>query len=60
MNSHSNRKTVKLESRERASEFKRFYEITTIVGVGGGGTVYAGKILAIDQFFVIKSYRTTQ
>jgi len=36
------RKTVKLDSRERASEFKRLYEITTIVGVGGGGTVYAG------------------
>ena len=42
MNSHHERKTVKLDSRERASEFKRLYEITTIVGVGGGGTVYAG------------------
>lgn len=42
MNSHHDRKSVKLDSRERASEFKRLYEITTIVGVGGGGTVYAG------------------
>ena len=43
MNSPFDRKSVKLDSRERASEFKRLYEITTIVGVGGGGTVYAGK-----------------
>jgi len=36
------RKTIKLESRERAQEFKKLYEITGVVGVGGGGTVYGG------------------
>ena len=36
------RKTVKLDSRERSSEFRKLYEITGVVGVGGGGTVYAG------------------
>ena len=36
------RKTVKLDPRERNSEFKKLYEITGVVGVGGGGTVYAG------------------
>ena len=37
------RKNIKLESRERSSEFRKLYEITGVVGVGGGGTVYAGK-----------------
>jgi len=36
------RKNIKLESRERSSEFRKLYEITGVVGVGGGGTVYAG------------------
>lgn len=39
------RKTVKLDSRERSSEFRKLYEITGVVGVGGGGTVYAGMLL---------------
>ena len=38
------RKNIKLDSRERSSEFRKLYEITGVVGVGGGGTVYAGKI----------------
>lgn len=36
------RKNIKLDSRERSSEFRKLYEITGVVGVGGGGTVYAG------------------
>ena len=42
--SRLNRKTVKLDPRERSSEFKKVYEITGVVGVGGGGTVYAGTV----------------
>ena len=40
------RKTVKLDSRERSSEFRKLYEITGVVGVGGGGTVYAGMLFS--------------
>ena len=43
------RKTVKLDSRERSSEFRKLYEITGVVGVGGGGTVYAG--MTVKLFF---------
>ena len=41
------RKNIKLESRERSSEFRKLYEITGVVGVGGGGTVYAGNVLTL-------------
>jgi len=43
------RKTVKLDSRERSSEFRKLYEITGVVGVGGGGTVYAGMTVKKEQ-----------
>jgi len=45
------RKTVKLDSRERSSEFRKLYEITGVVGVGGGGTVYAGMTVKLYFFF---------
>ena len=45
------RKTVKLDSRERSSEFRKLYEITGVVGVGGGGTVYAGMTVELYFFF---------
>ena len=45
------RKTVKLDSRERSSEFRKLYEITGVVGVGGGGTVYAGMTVKLIFFF---------
>ena len=48
------RKTVKLDSRERSSEFRKLYEITGVVGVGGGGTVYAGMTVKLYIYFFQK------